>query len=145
MLACCCNVWTNGIYWKREEVKVIVEVSENYHCVTVITSVNDIMKSRSFFNNVIKSVLKLSEMHTFKCEKYVIAPSDVVKAHSFLVKDCTIYNIKDVAQSVLAKCNVSDENDTKSMGIEQIVGHYDPFLSITPSVTKALFSAELPL
>ena len=48
MLACCCDVWTNGIYWKRDEVKVIVEVSENYHCVTVITSVNDIMKSHSF-------------------------------------------------------------------------------------------------
>ena len=48
MLACCCNVWTNGIYWKREEVKVIVEVSENCHCVTVVTSVNDVMKSCSF-------------------------------------------------------------------------------------------------
>ena len=66
-------------------------------------------------------------------------------AMCLFVKDCTLYNIKDVAQSVLAKCNVSDENDTKSMGIEQIVGHYDPFLCIAPSVTKALFSAELPL
>ena len=145
MLACCCNVWTNGIYWKREEVKVIVEVSKNYHCVTVITSVNDVMKRCSFLNNVIKSVLKLSEMHTFKYEEYLIAPSDVVKAHSLLVKDCTLYNITDVAQSLLAKCNVSDDNDTKSVGIEQIVGHYDPFLCIAPSVTKALFSAELPL
>ena len=82
-------------------------------------------------------------MHTFKCEDYLIAPSDVVKAHSLLVKDCTLYNIKDVTQSVLAKCNVSDDNDTKSVDIEQIVGHYDPFLCIAPSVTKALFSAEL--
>ena len=40
MLACCCNVWTNAIYWKREEVKVFVEVSENYRCVTVITSIS---------------------------------------------------------------------------------------------------------
>ena len=145
MLACCCNVWTNGIYWRREEVKVFVEVSENYRCVTVITSMNDVMKSRSFFNNVIKIVLKLSEMHTFKCEEYLIAPSDVAKARSLCVKERTLYNLKDVARSVLAKCNVSDDNDTKSVGIEQIVGHYDPFLCIAPSVTKALFSAELPL
>ena len=145
MLACCCNVWTNGIYWKREEVKVFVEVSENYHCVTVITSMNDVMKSRSFFNNVIKSVLKLSEMHTFRCEEYLIAPSNVAKGRSLCVKERTLYNLKDVARSVLAKCNVSDDNDTMSVGIEQIVGHYDPFLCIAPSVTKALFSAELPL
>ena len=145
MLACCCDVWKNGIYWKREEVKVIVEVSENYRCVTVITSMNDVMKSRSFFNNVIKTVLKLSEMHTFKCEEYLIAPSDVAKARNLLVKERTLYNIKDVARSVLAKCNVSDDNDTKSVGIEGIVGHYDPFLCIVPSVTKVLFSTELPL
>ena len=42
-------------------------------------------------------------------------------AMCLFVKDCTLYNIKDVAQSVLAKCNVSDDNYTKSVGIEQIV------------------------
>ena len=145
LLACSCNVWTNGIYWKREEVKVIVEVSENFRCVTVITSMNDVMIGRKFFNNVIKTVLKLSEMHTFKCEEYLIAPSDVAKTRSLRVKKRTLYNIKDVARSVLAKCNVSDDNYTKSVGIEQIVGANDPFFCIAPSVTKALFSAELPL
>ena len=145
LLACSCNVWTNGIYWKREEVKVIVEVSENFRCVTVITSMNDVMISRKIFNFVIKSILKLSEMHSFKCEEYLIAPSDVAKTRSLCVKKRTLYNIKDVARSVLAKCNVSDDKDTKSVAIEQIVGHYDPFLCIAPSVTKALFSAELPL
>ena len=84
-------------------------------------------------------------MHTFKCEEYLIAPSDVAKTRSLRVKKRTLYNIKDVARSVLAKCNVSDDKDTKSVAIEQIVGHYDPFLCIAPSVTKALFSAELPL
>ena len=130
MLACCCNVWTNGFYLKRDVVKVFVEVSKNYHCVTVITSMNDVMKICSFFKNVIKSVLKLSEMHIFKCEEYLIAPSDVVKALSLLVKDFTFYNIKDVAQSVLAKCNVSDGNDTKSVGIEQIVDIMIPFFAL---------------
>ena len=144
MLACCCNVWTNGIYWKREEVKVFVEVSENYRCVIVVTSMNDIMKSHSFFNKVIKVVLKLSEMHSFKCEEYLIAPSDVAKAHN-LVKERTLYHISNVARSVLAKRKVSDAIDTKKVDVKQIVGANDPFFSIAPSVTKTLFSAELPL
>ena len=53
--------------------------------------------------------------------------------------------MKDVARSVLTKGNVRDDKNTKRVGIEQIVGAHDPFLCIAPSVTKALFSAELPL
>ena len=145
MLARCCDIWTNGIYWENDEVEAIVEVTENYRCVTVITSMIDIQKGRKLFNNVIKSILKLSKMHSFKCEEYLIAPSDVLKARNLLVKDRTLYNIKDVARSVLTKCKVSDDSHTKRVGIEQIVGERDPFLCIAPSVTKALFSAELPL
>ena len=142
--ASCCNVWTNGIYWEREEVKVVVEVTENYRCVTVVTSMNDVIKGRKFLNNVVKTILKLSEMHSFKCEEYLIAPSDVAEARSLYVKDRTLYNIKDVARSVLEKCNVKDDNCTKEVGIEQIVGVHDPFFCIAPSVTKALFSAKRP-
>ena len=142
--ASCCNVWTNGIYWEREEVKVVVEVTENYRCVTVVTSMNDVIKGRKFLNNVVKTILKLSEMHSFKCEEYLIAPSDVAEARSLYVKDRTLYNIKDVARSVLEKRNVKDDNCTKEVGIEQIVGVHDPFFCIAPSVTKALFSAKRP-
>ena len=49
------------------------------------------------------------------------------------------------ARSVSAKCNVSDNNDTNNVDIEQIVGDNDPFHCITPSVTEALFNAEMPL
>ena len=145
MLARCCEIWTNGIYWENDEVEVIAEVTENYRCVTVVTSMNDVMKSRKVFNNVIKSILALSEMHSFKCEEYLIAPTFVAKAGSLHDSECTLYNIKDVARSVLMKCKVSDDNETKKVDIEQIVGAYDPFLCIAPSVIKALFSAKLPL
>ena len=84
-------------------------------------------------------------MHSFKHEEYLIAPSDVTKARSLLVNERTLYNISDVARSVLAKCKVSDANDTKRVGIKQIVGANDPFFCISPSVTKALFSDDLPL
>ena len=145
MLARRCDIWKNGIYWENDEVEVIVEVTEHYRCVTIITSMIDIKKSRNIFNNVIKTVLKLSEMQSFKCEEYLIAPSDVAKACSLLVNKRTLYHISDVARSMLAKCKVSDANDTKKVDIEQIVGANDPFLCIAPSVTKALFSDDLPL
>ena len=79
----------------------------------------DIQKSRNIFNKVIKTVLKLSEMHAFKCEDYLIAPSDVATARSLLVKDHTFYHISDVAWSVLAKCKVNDDSNTMKVDIEQ--------------------------
>ena len=145
MLARRCDIWKNGIYWENDEVEVIVEVTEHYRCVTVITSMIDIKKSRNIFNNVIKAVLKLSEMHTFKCEEYLIAPSDVAKARNLLVEERTLYHISDVARSVLVKCKVSNAVDTKKVDVKQIVEANDPFFCIAPSVTKALFSAEPPL
>ena len=145
MLTRRCDVWMNCIYWENDEVEVIVEVTEHYRCVTVITSMKRIKKSRKVFNNVIKTVLVLkSQMHSFECEEYLIAPSDVAKVRSLLVSERTLYNIKDIARSVLTKCNVSD-NKNAMVGIEQIVGAHDPFLCIAPSITKALFSAKLPL
>ena len=145
MLARHCHIWTSGIYWENDEVEVIVEVTEHYRCVTVITSMIDIQKGRDIFNKVIKMILKLIEMHAFKCEEYLIAPSDVAKARSLLVNERTLYHISDVAHSVLKKCKVTDDSNTKKVDIEQIVGTDDPFFCIAPSVTKVLFSAELPL
>ena len=148
MLARRCDVWTNGIYWKNDDdkVEVIVEVTEHYRCVTVLTSMNDIENSHNVFNNVIKTVLTLkSQMHSFECEEYLISPSDTGKVRSLPVQERTLYNIKNVARSVLAKGNVTDDGDSKTINIEEIVGSHDPFLCIAPSVTKALFSAELSL
>ena len=145
MLARCCDIWTNGIYWENDEVEAIVEVTENYRCVTVITSMIDIQKGRDVFNKVIKTILKLIEMHAFKCEEYQIAPSDVAKARSLLVNERTLYHISNIAHSVLKKCIVTDDSNTKKVGIEQIVGADDPFFCIAPSVTKALFNAEVQL
>ena len=117
-----CHVWKNSIYWKNNEVEVIVEVTEKFRCVTVITSMIDIKKSRKVFNDVIKVVLRLRDMQAFECEEYLIAPRDVAKARSFFVSERTLYKISKVARSVLAKCKVSDDSNTKKVDIEQIVG-----------------------
>ena len=148
MLARRCDVWMNGIYWENDddEVEVIVEVTEQYRCVTVITSVNDVEKSRKVFNDVVQTILTLKrQMHSFKCEEYLIAPSDVGETCSLLMHERTLYNIKDVARSVLTKGNVRDDRNTKRVSIKEIVGVRDPFLCIAPSVTKALFSAKFSL
>ena len=146
MLSRRCDVWTNGIYWENDEIEVMVEVTEYYRCVTVITSMNDIKKSHKVFNDVVQTILVLkSLMHSFECEEYLIAPSDVGKARTLVMCERTLYNIKDVARSVLTKGKVTDDSDTKRMDVEQIVGVHDPFLCIAPSVTKALFSAKSSL
>ena len=145
-----CDVWKSGIYWVNDDdkVKVIVEVTEQYRCVTVVTSVNDVEKSRKAFNDVVQIILTLkSQTHSFECEEYLIAPNDVGNARSLLIDKRILYNIKDVARSVLTKGNVTEDNDNdpKTVGVEEIVGAHDPFLCIAPSVTKALFSAKSSL
>ena len=146
-LARLCDVWMNGIHWVNDdEIEVIVEVTEQYRCVTVVTSVNDVKKSRKVFNDVVQTILTLkSQMHSFECEEYLIAPSDVGNARSLLMNKRILYNIKDIARSVLTKGKVRDDSNTKMVSTEQIVGVHDPFLCIAPSVTKALFSAESSL
>ena len=99
-------------------------------CVTEITSMIDIKKSCKIFNDVIKVVLRLRDMQAFECEEYLIAPSDVAKARSFFVSERTLYEISKVARSVLAKCEVSDDSNTKKVDIEQIVGTSDPFFAL---------------
>ena len=69
-------------------------------------------------------------MHSFKFEKYLIAPSNVAKACTLPVSECKFYIIKNVAQSVLAKCYVSDDSNTNNVDIKQIVGVHDPFFAL---------------
>ena len=143
MLARCCDVWMNGIYWENydDKVKVIVKVTEHFRRVTVLTSLNDIEKSHKVFNDVVQAILRLkSQMHSFECEEYLIAPKDVGKALSLPVDERILYNIKHVARSVLTKGNVIADKCTESVSVEEIVGVDDPFFCIAPSVTKALFS-----
>ena len=89
--------------------------------------IDNIKKSRKVFSDVIKVVLRLNDMQAFECEEYLIASSNVAKAHSFFASECTLYKISKVARSVHAKCKVSDDSNTKMVGIEQIVGVNDPF------------------
>ena len=94
----------NGIFWEiyDDKVKAIVEVTEHYRCVTVVISLNDIEKSHKVFNDVVKTILTLkSQMHSFKCEEYLIAPSDVGK--SLLMNKRILYNIKMLLDQCVQK------------------------------------------
>ena len=74
---------------------------------------NDNDNSHKIFNNVVQAILTLkSEMYLFECEEYLIAPSDVGKTRSLLMDKRTLYNIKDVAQSVLIKGKVRVDKKT---------------------------------
>ena len=145
-----CTVWTNGIYWKNRKSKfeVVVEVSEHNRCVTVLTSNKEMDESHQVFNSVIKKVLGLKEQFcSCTSHEYMIAPDQVSTVRTFDVCERRLYSMEDVAVAVLAKANVMDEDDTE-IDVKEIVGTKDPFLLITPLVTKALFNtsnAELPV
>ena len=63
----------------RITIEVIVELTEHYRCVTVVTSMNNIKKSHKVFNDVVWTILTWKgQIHSFECEEYLIAPSDLV-------------------------------------------------------------------
>ena len=96
----CCTVWTNGIYWKnrknrknrKNKFEVVVEVSEYNHCVTVLTSNEEMDESHKVFNSVIKKVLSLKKQF-FSCtsHEYMIAPDQVSTACTLEICQCTFY------------------------------------------------------
>ena len=84
----------------------------------------------------------MSELHSFKCEKSFIAPSNEAKTYTLPVSEHMLYNIKDVARSVLAKCDVSDDNNTINVDIKQIVGVHDLFFLHCSFSDKSAFQCR---
>ena len=143
-LARSCNVWSNGIYWKRNKVEVVVEVSEDNRSITVLVSNKKMTESHKVFNSVIKNILSLkNQLCLCTSDEYMIAPNEVADARTLNVCQRTLYSFEDVAVGVLTKVDIKEPNN---IHIEDIVGSKDPFFRIAPLVTKALFdpsNAEL--
>ena len=132
----------------EDKFEVVVEVSEDNRCVTVLTSNKEMDKSRQVFNSVIKKVLSLKKQFcSCTSDEYMIPPDQVSTTRIFEVCERTLYSMEDVAVAVLTKANVVNTDDT-AIDVKEIVEKKDPFLLIAALVTKALFnisSADLPV
>ena len=144
-----CTMWKNGIYWKEENnVEVMVEVTEDNRCVTVLVSHCSLIKSYQLRTSLIKEVLKLKKkLCPCTSKQFIIPPGDVKDVMEKKQKNRTLYALRNVAKGVLMRETVTSSSD-KCVPVHLVVGEKEPYLCIAPLVTKALFTdtnKDLPL
>ena len=144
-----CTMWKNGIYWKEENnVEVMVEVTEDNRCVTILVSHSSLIESYQLRASLIKEVLKLkNELCPCTSKQFIIAPGDIKDVMEKKQKKRTLYALRNVAKGVLTRETVTSSTD-ECVPVHLVVGEKEPYLCIAPLVTKALFTdtnKDLPL
>ena len=144
-----CTMWKNGIYWKDENIiEVMVEVTEDNRCVTVLVSHSSLIESYQLRASLIEEVLKLKkELCPCTSKQFIIAPGDVKDVMEKKQKNRILYALRNVAKGVLTRETVTSSSD-KCVPVHLVVGEKEPYLCIAPLVTKALFTdtnKDLPL
>ena len=134
-------MWKNGIYWKdNNNVEVMVEVTEDNRCITVLVSHSSLIESYQLHASLIKEVLNLKKELCPCISKQFIIPPDNVK--DVMVKEQRnriVFGVREVAKGVLMKGTATSSNDEK-VAVQLVVGEKEPYLCIAPLVTKALFT-----
>ena len=144
-----CIMWKNGIYWKDENnIEVMVEVTEDNRCVTVLVSHSSLIESYQLRASLIKEILNLkNELCPCTSEQFIIAPGNVKDVMEKEQRNRILYALRKVAKGVLVRETVTSSN-YKSFAVPLVVGEKEPYLCIAPIVTKALFTdtnKDLPL
>ena len=144
-----CTMWKNGIYWKeKNNVEVMVEVTEGNRCVTVLVSHSSLIESYRLRASLIKEVIKLkNELCPCPSKHFAIAPGNVKDVMEKQQRDRILYSLRNVATGVLTRETITSSTD-ESVAVHLVVGKKEPYLSVAPLVTKALFTdsnKDLPL
>ena len=145
-----CTRWKSGIYWKEEEsnIEVMVEVTEDNRCVTILVSHSSLIESYQLRTSLIKEVLKLkNELCPCTSKQFIIPPGDVKDVMEKKQRNRILYALRNVAKGVLLKGTATSTYDEK-VAVQLVVGEKEPYLCLAPLVTKALFTdtnKDLPL
>ena len=136
-----CIMWKNGIYWKEENIiEVMVEVTEDNRCVTILVSHSSLIESYKLRASLIKEVLSLkSQLCQCTAKQFVIAPGNVKNVIDKEQANRVVYSLREAAKGVLARENVSSTNN-EIVNVQLVVGKKEPYLCIVPLLTKALFT-----
>ena len=136
-----CTMWKNGIHWKEENmIEVMVEVTEDNRCVTILVSHSSLIESYKLRASLIKEVLSLkSQLCQCTAKQFVIAPGNVKNVIDKEQANRVVYSLREAAKGVLARENVTSTNN-EIVNVQLVVGKKEPYLCIVPLLTKALFT-----
>ena len=146
-----CTMWKSGIYWKEESnIEVMVEVTEDNRCVTVLVSHSSLIESYQLRASLIKEVLNFKN-ELCRCirisKQFIIAPGNVKDVMEKKQRNRIVFAVREVAKGVLLKGTATSTYNEK-VAVHLVVGEKEPYLCLAPLLTKALFTdtnKDLPL
>ena len=137
-----CIVWKNGICWTRDGVKCIVQVSEQNRSVILLVQPNDGMEYCEIRSSVIKKILDVKNDFCIcpDTKEFLISPDQLGNALQCNLTDLSLYEVQDVARSIVQKKKYITNDRSKTLNISSLLGQLEPYHSLPLSVIHQLFN-----
>ena len=143
-----CDVWINGIRWKKEGLEVLVEVSDLNHCVTVLLSEKDGAEAHKVSCAIIQEInLLRNTLCPCPVKECIITPDGLKNVQQIPVIKRQLVSVHDLAHSVLSMKDTVGDNKGNSITVKHIINSKDVFyrLSSTPDIIYTLFDDQYPV
>lgn len=139
-----CKVWLNGIYWKRNNIEVLVEMSEHNRCITLLMSEINHCEAQYICCSVINEIMTLKN-NICPCEsqEYIISPCQLAEVQSLDITKRALITVDDFARAVLLQREDIYDGLQNKVCLEQVISHYEPCFCLSPVLIRKLFDDEL--
>ena len=145
-LARCCTLWKDGIYWiSNNGVKVIVQMSENNRCVTVLTSNSRALMACQLQSKIISDIFSLQKdtCPSYDITECLISSADVGRSLTDRIRDIPVFVIGNVTQAMLTNAiYVTDGNGKTTVEVSSLFNKSEPFSKLCPVFIKKIFLAS---
>ena len=139
-----CTIWQNGIFWRRGELEVLVQMSESNHCVTLLMSHKNGFEALQICSSILQEIHLL---HNNFCpchiEEYLIVPSKLTKnIHLVPVSERSLIRLEDLACALLKKQKIVEDTDGYKIDVADIVSNQDMYYCLPSSIINELFTDD---
>ena len=140
-----CTLWKDGIYWiSRGGVKVIVQMSENNRCITVLTSNDEASMACQLQSKIINDIFNLQKdtCPSYDITECLISPSDIGRSLTDRISDIPVFVMRDVTHAMLTNTKyVTDDSGTTTVEVASLFFENEPFSKVCPEFIKVLFNS----
>ena len=141
-----CHVWKNGICWKRDGVKTVVQVSEQNRSIVLLVQPLDEgleLEGLQVSSSVSQKILQIKDEFCQLCDtrECLISPHNLNIALQNNLKDLSVFSIEDIGKVLVLKkmCVTNNVIPTETLGISSLLGQLEPYHSLPPSMIQQLF------
>ena len=134
-----CTVWIRGIHWISHSIEVLVKVSLEDGCITLLLSQKDNIVAQKIFSSIVAEIHDLLERFCpYKTKEYIINFSQLVDK-----KEQSLVSLRKIARAVILRNKLTDKDGRHEVLLENVLSSFEPYLSIPPFLMKELFNPDL--